>query len=170
MEEVRDKVYDWCLELVNGGKILQGIFLMLATWNFAYFRYHMKEFQLKDFEKTLNECNFYYFKSLKFEEADLDDEEIKQNMIKIYEDLSDFKGIRFVGATKIRHLMCPHFFVMWDTAIRKHYKCGTSPKEYHKFMKEMQRKYKEREFEELEKGVVIPRAIDLYNITHFPPS
>ena len=33
MEEVRDKVYEWTLELIKEGKPLQGLILMLSTWN-----------------------------------------------------------------------------------------------------------------------------------------
>jgi len=169
MEEVRDKVYDWSLELVNEGKILQGIFLMLATWNFAYFRYHMKDFKLKKFERTLENCSFNYFKKLKFEKVDFNEKQIQDKTMKIYRDLSNFKGIRYVGATKIMHLMCPEFFVMWDKSIREHYKFKTSPEGYIDFLEKMQRMYLSNEFKKLDKTVTIPRAIDLYNITHYPP-
>lgn len=164
MGNIRDRVYYWSLELVEEGKILQGIFLMLATWNFAYFRYHMIEFNLKKFEKILKECDFDYFENIKFEDANLNNNEIARKIKKIYKSLSDFEGIKYVGATKIMHLMCPDFFVMWDTKIRKEYECSTSPDGYLKFMKTMQSMYKEGKFDKLEKGVSIPRAIDVFNI------
>ena len=67
MEEVRNKVYDWTLELINEGKVLQGIILMLSTWNFATFRYHMRTFNLTHFEETIKKCDFILFNSFSFD-------------------------------------------------------------------------------------------------------
>lgn len=167
MEEVRDKVYDWTLELVKEGKILQGLILMLSTWNFATFRYHMKKFRLNKFEKTLKECNFDYFKDKKFEDMNFDNEEVKKNILEIYEALSSFNGVKYVGATKVMHFLCPEVFVMWDSYVIKYYKCGVSGEDYIAYLKKMQEMYKKGEFKKLEKGVTIARAIDIYNIQNF---
>ena len=167
MEEVRDKVHDWTLELINEGKVLQGLILMLSTWNFAYFRYHIKDFDLSGFEKTINECDFDYFKDKNFEEMDFNDEELKERIIKIYRQLSSFKGVKFVGATKVMYFLCPKVFIMWDGKIIKHYKVKTAPGGYVEFMKKMQEMYKKRMFEKLEKSVSIPRAIDIYNLSKY---
>lgn len=166
-EELRDKVYYWALELVSEGKKLQGVFLLLATWNFAYFRYHTRSFGLRKFEKFLNSCDFDYFKDKKFEKVDLEDNEIKGRIVKIYKELSEFQGVKYVGATKVMHIISPHFFVMWDTKVRKHFGFGTSPIEYFNFLKKMQQDYRNGKFKNVEKSVSIPRAIDLYNITHY---
>ena len=162
MEELRDKVYDWTLELINEGKLLQGLILMLATWNFANFRYAMKTFPLEDFEKSLKKCNFDSFNGKLFEEANL--EEIKSRLIEVYNELSKFQGIKYVGATKIMHFLCPKLFVMWDKKIREHYGFGTSAEEYYNFMRKMQTDYREGKFKDLENGVTIPRAIDINNL------
>ena len=90
MEEVRNKVYNWSLELLKEGKELQGIILMLSTWNFAYFRYHIKTFDLTNFERILRECDFEYFRDKRFEDTDFNDE-----IILFPEFFQDFFNILF---------------------------------------------------------------------------
>jgi len=167
MEELRDKIYTWSLNLIKEGKELEGIFLLIATWNFAYFRYHMKDFPLTEFERALKECDFNYFKDKDFSNENLDNAETKNKIIEIYQKLSDFKGIKWVGATKIMHLKCPNFFIMWDGKIIKHYKAKTSPEGYFNFMKLIQNLYKKGSFKDLDKNMTIPRAIDFYNMINF---
>ncbi len=167
MEQVRNNVYGWTLELIKEGKILQGLILMLSTWNFAYFRFHMKDFDLNSFEKAIKERSMGYFKDKRFEEIDLGDKEVKERIIKIYSILSSFNGVRFVGATKVMHFLHPNVFVMWDRKIIRQYKAKTSPEGYIEFMKKMQEMYKKGDFENLDKSVSIPRAIDIYNMSKY---
>jgi hypothetical protein len=170
MGELRNRVYFWCLELIEEGKIIQAIILMLATWNFAHFRYHMKDFRIREFEDTINDCDFSYFRDLRFEQIDFNNAEIRQKIQSIYDTLSEYDGVSHVGSTKIMHIICPNMFVMWDTKIRRHYKCEKSSNEYLRFLIEMQNKYNNNEFEGLDDDVTIPRAIDLYNMEHFSSS
>lgn len=125
MDDLRDEIYQWSLNLIENGFKLEGIFLLLSTWNFAYFRYHMIGFKLKDFNKTLERCEFGFFNDKKFESANLSDEKIVKRIKEIYSLLSEFEGIKYVGATKIMHLMNPNFFVMWDKGIINYYKKKT---------------------------------------------
>ncbi len=169
MEELRDEIYTWSLGLMRGGKEMEGIFLLLATWNFAYFRYHMKKFQLEEFKAAVKECDFDYFKDKDFVNANFDDEEVKARIIEIYKKLSSFEGIKFVGASKIMHLKNPKFFMMWDRKIIKNYQAKnpeikTTPEGYFNFMKLMQDHYKKGLLKGLTEGVSVPRAIDLYNM------
>lgn len=167
MEQVRDKVYDWSLELIKEGKISQGIILMLSTWNFAYFRYHIKDFDLEGFEKIVKECGLDYFKDKQFEELNFEDKEIKERIIKIYNVLSSFEGVRYVGATKVMHFLYPKVFMMWDGKIINQYGAKTSPEGYIDFTRKMQEMYKRGDFENLDKSVSIPRAIDIYNMNKY---
>ena len=167
MEQLRNKVYDWTLELIKEGKILQGLILMLSTWNFAYFRYHVKDFDLDGFERAIKECGINYFEDKKFENIDFGEKETKERILKIYKTLSSFKGVRYVGAAKVMYFLCPNVFVMWDSKIIKHYKAKTSPEGYIEFIKKMQEMYKSGIFKNLEKRVSIPRAIDLYNMNEY---
>lgn len=174
MEDLRDEIYGWSLNLIDKGFRLEGIFLLLSTWNFAYFRYHLIDFKLEEFKKLLNDCDFKFFEDKRFETIDLTDNEIADKIKRIYSSLSKFEGIKYVGATKIMHLLRPNFFMMWDTRIIKHYQkktsrdyINTSPSGYVNFMKEMQKRYRNDEFLNLKKEVSIPRAIDLYNLESF---
>lgn len=176
-DQVRDEVYYWSLELVKEGKILQAIFLTLATWNFAYFRYHMRDFDLYRFKKMLENLDFSFFKNTKFVNTDLNNEKISTPILNIYKELSEFEGIKYVGASKIMHLMCPDLFVMWDTKIRNHYgretrrKINTRPEGYLEFLRLMKEEYQKGKFDGFisrNKNVTVPRAIDLWNIENIP--
>jgi hypothetical protein len=173
MEDLREEIYGWSLNLIEKGFKLEGIFLLLSTWNFAYFRYHLIGFKLEEFKKILNSCDFEFFKEMRFETVDLSNKEITDKIKLIYASLSQFEGVRYVGATKIMHLLQPNFFMMWDTKIIEHYKkktsrgyISTSPSGYVNFMKEMQKRYRNKKFSNLKEGISIPRAIDLYNLEH----
>ncbi|MBW8050961.1 MAG: hypothetical protein FVQ77_11610 [Cytophagales bacterium] len=174
MNKLRKEVYKWSIDLVKEGKILQGIFLLLSTWNFAYFRYHMTNFNLKKFEKIINNADFDYFKKMKFEKVDFNNTVIEDKIKKIYESFSDIVGIKYVGASKVLHLMCPDFFMMWDNSIKNEYR-KQSPRGYINekshgylnFMRKMQAEYKRGKFDAYinkHKDVTIPRAIDIWNI------
>ena len=134
---------------------------------FAYFRYHIKNFRLKDFEEAIKNCGLEYFKNKNFKDTDFNNEEIKNKIMKIYEIISAFEGIRYVGASKVMHFLCPEMFVMWDSKIIKHYQLKTSPEGYISFMKKMQEMYKNKKFENLDNSVTIPRAIDIYNMRKY---
>ena len=151
-EELRNEVYKWTMDLIKDGKRTQGLILMLATWNFASFRYGMTSFPLKEFEECLSSCNFDYFKEKTFENIDLEDNEIKKRILEIYSDLSGFEGVKFVGASKVMHFLCPQTFVMWDSKIRKHYGFSTSSDSYYAFFKQMQQDYKKGDIKNLDKS------------------
>lgn len=163
-EELRNKVYDWTMELLKEGKTSQGLVLMLATWNFASFRYGMTSFPLKEFEKCLSSCDFYFFKDKDFKNINLEDPETKERISNIYSDLSSFKGVKYVGASKIMHFMCPQVLVMWDTKIRKYYGFHKSADGYLSFLKKMQQDYKSGKFKNVDGNVSIPRAVDMLNL------
>lgn len=181
MEELREQIYYWTLELIEKRDALKGIILMLSTWNIASFRYYVKDFPLEEFKEALEKSNFNYFKNKQFEEAF--DKETENEMKAIYKILSDVKGIKYVGASKILHFMCPKFFVMWDNAILNGYKkeererltvkklpknhLNTTPIGYLNFMKLMQEKYNNNEFKNLDLKDGIPRAIDIYNYNEY---
>jgi hypothetical protein len=167
MDELRERIYSWSIDLIKEGKCYEGIFLMLSTWNFASFRYHMKTFNLSKFQKVFDKLPFKKYQQLKFEEIKLTNNSIKDEIQQIYSTLSEFKGIGSVGATKIMHFMCPDTFVMWDRNIRISYKYGISSQDYYDYLVEMQNKYLNKHFKGLNKTVSIPRAIDIYNFDKF---
>ncbi len=166
---LRNEIYKWSRNLIKRGLTFEGIFLLLATWNFAYFRYQMIDFDLETFKKTIANCDFAYFEGKSLEAIDLEDEPTVQKIKAIYSALSDLKGIRYVGATKVMHLFSPSLFMMWDTKIIEDYQrsypeVNTTPQGYLNFMRVIQKKYRQGDFHNLnidEFGV--PFAIDSYN-------
>ena len=76
MDDLRDQIYGWSLNLIEKGFKLEGIFLLLSTWNFAYFRYHLIGFKLEEFKRILNNCDFEFFEDKRFETVDLSDNEL----------------------------------------------------------------------------------------------
>lgn len=165
-QEGRGVYYDWAVDLYNKGYKLHAMILLLSTWNFAYFRYAVtsKDF-LPSFEKVLkiSEPIFEKLKKEEFQKTNLNI--IGDNIKEIYAILSKVKGIKYVGASKIMHLINRRLFVMWDNAIKKAYGIRTSmPEDYLNFLKLMQVKFKDVNWTE---GKPLTKAIDEYNYASF---
>jgi len=128
-EERRQKFYEMALNMISKGLELEAYILMLATWNFAYFRYIIKQFDQEKFKSVTNKTKKGLGKeilNLSFEENWETNEETKRKIAKAFDFLSRCwkteEGkpiIGPVGASKILHLMNPKLFIMWDTHIRK---------------------------------------------------
>lgn len=116
--EKRGSFYDMALDLIEKGFELEAHFLLLATWNFAYFRYAVNDFHINNYKETLINLkpHFNRFKGLEFRTINFD--EYQEDVKKIFSTLSQIKGIGFTGASKIMNLSCPKVFVMWDGYIR----------------------------------------------------
>jgi len=97
---------------------IESMLLLLSTWNVAYFRYAVSDFNVDNFKKIIKELqpNFMKFDKLNFKNIIFDThiDDIKT----IYNKLSELKGIGYTGASKLMHLKCPNVFVMWDGYIR----------------------------------------------------
>lgn len=161
-DQLRDEIYTICLNLMAKGLEVEAYILMLATWNFASFRYAMTTFDLKNFKNVLTKMEPLYekLKDLDFKSVDLNnyEKEIKE----IYTSLSSISGIKITGAPKLMHLKNPKLFVMWDSFIRKHYKFNKrSSEDYFNFLKLMQ---KEFDNETPKEGLTLARTIDLINM------
>ena len=95
--------------------------LILATWNFARFRYVTKTFDLIEYQGILD-CLTKTLSPLdgrKLMDSDL--KEHRAPIVQAFDKLACIEGIRFTGAAKILHLMHPLFFVMWDRFISGQY-------------------------------------------------
>jgi hypothetical protein len=121
MEDTRDSIWIRAEKLLRGGHEIDADLLILATWNFARFRYAMKEFDLKGFENIIGELELNFNKLRNEQFASIDFDIHKKDISFIYDKLAEKKGIEFTGATKIMALKNSNLFVMWDTAIRKMY-------------------------------------------------
>jgi len=179
-EESRSSFYDMAVSLLNNGFKTEGYLLLLATWNFASFRYAVTKFDLVAFEHTMNslETHFLRLDGKDIRTADFDS--LQEDISDIYNTLSEIKGIKYTGAPKIMHLRNRELFVMWDGYIRgqkprKDYEgldlvkrgdwdikeYGDSADDYLQYLKDMQGKFAGISFSE--QGKTFAKAIDEFN-------
>lgn len=119
--EARGDFYPLFLNLMKKGFEIEAFLLMLATWNFASFRYAIKEFDLANFKKTISlikkrsrKLKGKSFRTINFSS-------FRKEIIGIFDPLYQIKGIKSTGIPKLMHLLNPQVFVMWDSYIRRHY-------------------------------------------------
>jgi hypothetical protein len=167
------------VKLIDEGFEIEAYCLILATWNFGTFFYNLKKIDIKEFDKKIKKLNSCFdkmenedFKTINFDNYE---EEIKE----IFKTLSNIEFIKFTGASKVMHLRNRSVFVMWDRYIsgnrsRKYYnkkilkqccwipeKYGQNEEGYFKFLKYMQRLFKNINFRDDKK--TFAKAIDEYN-------
>lgn len=163
IEDARDQLWDRAKVLIEKGFEVEAYILILATWNFARFRYFMKNFDLREFQEVINRVNpvFKKLENTHFENIDLTDKTVVIDIKFIYNQLK--KIAEQTGASKIMALKNSKLFVMWDTEIRKIYKIDNKGEadDYIQFLIKMQ-KY----FENIKWSGKTPpfaKAIDEYN-------
>jgi len=163
--ENRGSYYPMFLNMIEKGFETEAFLFILSTWNFATFRYVMKEFDLNNFRKVVKTLKPYFnkFKGLSINNINFDD--YQKDIKHIFDTLSKIKGIQYTGASKLMHLTIPEVFVMWDGYIRKAYefKVGDSD-DYFNFLKKMQREFKNVK---KEKNQTLAKCIDEYNYVMF---
>jgi hypothetical protein len=120
-EPMRAQLYSRALNLIRAGFRLEAHLLILATWNFARFRYVTRDFDLRGYENTLADLDELLrpLDSYDFLATNLN--EHRTRIVQAFDLLSSIEGIRYTGAAKILHLLHPRFFVMWDRFISGHY-------------------------------------------------
>ena len=104
--------------LLDNGFRVEANLLILATWNFAAFRYVTKTFHIDEFAQLLEklEPTFASISGIGFKNARFED--LREEIGLIYDHLSQIEGIKYTGASKLMHLKNPKLFVMWDSYIR----------------------------------------------------
>lgn len=163
--ENRGSYYPMFLNMIEKGFETEAFLFILSTWNFATFRYAMKDFDLNSFKEVVMELKPYFnkFKDQSLEKINFD--EFEEEILHIFNKLSKIKGIQFTGASKLMHLTVPNVFVMWDAYIRKAYglKKGDGV-DYFNFLKKMQ-----WEFGDInkEKDQTLAKCIDEYNYVKY---
>jgi hypothetical protein len=154
------------LRLLDAKFEKEAYLLILATWNFAGLRYVMKSFDLNDFEDAILETEPYFARlaGISFQKACFDS--IREEVEAIYDRFQP--SARQTGVSKIMHFKNPNLFVMWDTAIRKHYgfRYRTTARNYLEFQKEMQNRFGHLKWTCRDK--TLPKAIDEYNFLTVP--
>ncbi|MFA4817156.1 MAG: hypothetical protein WC608_00335 [Parcubacteria group bacterium] len=121
IEDARDQLWDRAKVLIEKGFEIEAYILILATWNFAGFRYVMKNFDLYEFGVVIKKINpiFKRLEDNKFESIDFNNKSLISDIKEIYTQLK--KIAKQTGATKLMALKNSKLFVMWDTEIRKIY-------------------------------------------------
>lgn len=178
--EKRGSFYNMAIGLIDNNFEMEAYFLILATWNSARFRYAVNDFDINGFKEKIKELNLYFdglkdkdFRTINFDKYE---EDIK----KIFGTLSSIKGVEYTGASKIMHLKKRCVFVMWDGYIKgekkkKYYneleivkngdwkikKYWNTPEDYFQFLKDMQGRFKDINFQSNEK--TFAKAIDEFN-------
>jgi len=163
--ENRGSYYPMFHKMIEKGFETEAFLFILSTWNFATFRYAMKDFDLNGFKKIVENLKPYFekFKGKSIETIDFDD--YKNDIQHIFQELSNIKGIQYTGASKLMHLTIPEVFVMWDAYIRKvwGFKEGKSD-DYFNFLKKMQEEFKTFENS---KDRTLAKLIDEYNYVKY---
>ncbi len=143
--EVRDAMYKTATFLVKTfwGKpreMSDGLGVLLLTWNQAFYRYGLFDFNALENCITCNQQILDAFRNrdiLSYSSAD--DEKIKSLYSQFLKALQIADGkLRGrqspVAVAKALHLLAPEFFPLWDDKIAKAYKCHY---EYISFIQEM---------------------------------
>uniref|UniRef100_UPI0025BD0871 hypothetical protein n=1 Tax=Desulfonatronospira sp. TaxID=1962951 RepID=UPI0025BD0871 len=104
--------------LIVHGFEVEACMLLLATWNFARFRYAVKQFDIEGFRKTLTELSDHFVQLRGQTIMSFDLSAHGSHITAIFNALSTIRGVEFTGAPKLMHLKNPDLFVMWDDYIR----------------------------------------------------
>lgn len=133
--------------------------------------------QVKGIKEILRSLNneFKKLQGYTLRDIPLENEDIENTIVKIYEKVNSVKWIGPTAASKIMHVIDPYLFMMWDVAIRSKkkgygYENGTS-NQYMKFMKKMQfiairlkTNWEEKEIEiPIKKRRTLPKLMDEAN-------
>jgi len=163
IEDARDQLWDRAQALIEKGFEIEAYILILATWNFARFRYFMKNFDLRKFHDVIKKINpiFKKFKNKQFKNVNFADKILISDIKLIYTQLKLIA--EQTGASKIMALKNPRLFVMWDTEIRKIYKIDNKGEadDYIKFLIKMQNYFKDINWDG--KAQPLAKVIDEYN-------
>ena len=181
--EKRGSIYNMAIRLIKNNFNIEAYILILATWNFARFRYALNNFDYYGFEETINGLDLYFEKLKNEDFRTINIDHYNEEITEIYNKLSSIKGIEFTGASKIMHLKNRSIFVMWDGFIKgakaKRYydeleivkngdwklkRYGNKPEDYLQFLKDMQERFKDISFQSIEK--TFAKAIDEYNFVN----
>ena len=178
--EKRGSFYNMAVNLMNSNFETEAYFLILATWNFAVFRYAVKDFDIHAFKDKIRELDPYFVQLEGKEFRSIDFKHYGDNITRIFEDLSSIEGVKYTGASKLMHLRNRNVFVMWDGYIKgsksnKYYdkldivrsgrwevvEYGNDGQSYLRFLIDMQEKFKNIHFQGSNKSFA--KAIDEFN-------
>ena len=117
IEDTRGKLYYRALKLVEAKLSLEAHILILATWNTAAFRYALRKFNLRTYQKAVERvsCQFKTLRKSDLMETDL--KPFRRLIVNSFNALKKINGVGFTGASKVLHLINTRLFVPWDNYI-----------------------------------------------------
>jgi hypothetical protein len=178
--EKRADFFALASNLVKSGFEIEAYILLLATWNFARFRYAVKDFDLRTLKRTCDNLKKYYERLQHQSIESIDLNAHKKSIVKVFDTLAAIRGIEFTGASKLMHLKNPALFVMWDDFIRgekprkyyndldltksgqwPHFRYAKSGEGYVRFLKDMQSRF--GQLSSPSQSKTLAKAIDEFN-------
>lgn len=148
-------------KLMDKGCEIEAYLFILATWNFASFRYAMKEFDVDAFKVKVNKLAPLFERMNCEDFVSMDIGKYSKEIKEIFKTFADIKGIKSTGAPKLMHLKLPRVFVMWDSYIRDAYGYENgNADDYVSFLKKMQKKFSRCK---VPAGRTLAKAIDEHN-------
>lgn len=161
LEPMRSQLYGMGLKLIKSEYEIEAYLLILATWNFARFRYVTRTFDLNRFRGTINAIAplFQRLNGVSIKNADLS--VLGPDIKAIYSELKPL--VQQTGASKIMHFKEPNLFIMWDTDIRTYYHIPAvaSADDYLSFLALMKSTFGHLQWSRNDK--TFAKAIDEYN-------
>jgi hypothetical protein len=161
-ESSRGPLYKMALDLRHADFEVAADLLILATWNFAGFRFVMRTFTIQHFRDAITTTTPHFERLADYSFPSVDFDSISADVTAIYDA---FKSVaKQTGASKIIHLRQPKLFVMWDTDIRRNFEFAqhrTSARDYIDFHKRMQDEFGHLRWNRDDK--TFAKAIDEYN-------
>lgn len=161
LEPMRFQLYDMGLRLIQSDYEMEAYLLILATWNFARFRYVTRTFDLKRFREAVDTVRPLFAKVAAENLETAVVEALTGGISAIYTELKSVVGQ--TGASKIMHFKQPKLFVMWDRAIRRHYRIPArcSAEDYVAFLRCMKATFGHLKWTQRDR--TFAKAIDEYN-------
>lgn len=91
--EKRGSFYNMAIGLINNNFEMEAYFLILATWNFARFRYAVNDFDINGFKEKIKELN-PLFNKLKYEDfRTIDFDKYKEDIKRYLVPYLQLKGL-----------------------------------------------------------------------------
>ena len=164
-KDLRWDYYPMFRKLMDKECEIEAYMFILATWNFARFRYAMKKFNLDAFVEKVKKLAPLFEKMQQEDFSTMNIDTYAPDIKAIFKTLAGIGGIESTGAPKLMHLKLPKVFVMWDRYIRNEYgyKKGDAD-DYIAFLKKMQKEFSDLEAPD---GRTLAKAIDEHNYKKF---
>lgn len=150
---------------MDKGCEIEAFVFILSTWNFARFRYVMREFDLDAFTKVVKQLDHFFQKMQHEDFKTMNFNEYAGEIKHIFKTLADIKGIEATGTPKLMHLKLPKVFVMWDRYIREAYGYNKGDADdYVAFLKDMQQRFANSK---VDSNRTLAKLIDEHNYKKF---